>query len=179
MRTLKVKIATLLLLTVGLGYSQEKKMMHQDHHKMDKGEMKMMDSKIPKFNNEKVTTAYKDYLNLKSAILKSDQELAKEAAEKLVHSLGKLQGTDQLQQAATRLNKSSDLASQKAAFSEFSNAFASFLEGKVQEDQLYLARCPMANNNSGGFWLSHEEAIQNPFFAGKMLKCGSIQETIK
>lgn len=179
MRILKVKIAAVLFMTVSLGYSQEKKMMHQDHHQMEKGEMKMMDSKIPKFNNEKVTTAYKDYLNLKSAILKSDQELAKEAAEQLVHSLGKLQGTDQLQQAATRLNNSSDLASQKAAFSEFSNAFGSFLEGKVQEDQLYLARCPMANNNSGGFWLSHEEAIQNPFFAGKMLKCGSIQETIK
>jgi membrane carboxypeptidase/penicillin-binding protein len=179
MRTLKVKIATLLLLTVGLGYSQEKKMMHQDHHKMDKDEMIMMDSKIPKFKNEKVTTAYEDYLNLKSTILKSDQELAKEAAEQLVHSLEKLQGTDQLQQAATKLAASPDLESQKAAFSDFSSEFADFLKGKVAENQLYLARCPMANNSSGGFWLSHEEAIQNPFFAGKMLKCGSIQETIK
>jgi hypothetical protein len=73
MKILKVKIAAVLFMTVSLGYSQEKKMMHQDHHKMEKGEMKMMDSKIPKFNNEKITTAYEDYLTLKAAILKSDQ----------------------------------------------------------------------------------------------------------
>jgi hypothetical protein len=179
MKTLKVKTAVVLLLAVSLGYSQEKKMMHHDHENMESGEMKMMDSKIPKFNNEKITTAYEDYLTLKAAILKSDQELAKKEAEQLLNSIAKLEGTDGLQKVATKLAANRNLESQKAAFSDFSSEFADFLKGKVAENQLYFARCPMANNNSGGFWLSHEEAIQNPFFGGKMLKCGSIQETIK
>lgn len=179
MKTLKVKTAVVLLLAVSLGYSQEKKMMHHDHENMESGEMKMMDSKIPKFNNEKITTAYEDYLTLKAAILKSDQELAKEEAEQLLGALGEFEGTGQLKKIVTKVTTSPNLEAQKGAFSEFSNAFASFLEGKIADNQLYLARCPMANNSSGGFWLSHEEAIQNPFFSGKMLKCGSIQETIK
>jgi hypothetical protein len=179
MKTLKVKIAAVLLLVISLGYSQENKMMHHDHNKMDSGEMKMVDNEFPEFKDEKTAVAYAGYSNLKAAILKSDQARAKEEAEQLLSSLAEFKGADQLQKAATKLTSSSDLESQKAAFSEFSNAFASFLEGKIQDNQLYLARCPMANNNSGGFWLNHEEAIQNPFFGGKMLKCGNIQDIIK
>jgi hypothetical protein len=179
MRILKVKMAVVLLLAVSLGYSQEKKMMHHDHENMESGEMKMMDSEIPEFKNGKVTASYESYINLKAAIRNSDQELVKKEAEQLLNSLAKLEGTDRLQKAATKLAASPDPESQKAAFSDFSSEFADFLKGKVAENQLYFARCPMANNNAGGFWLSHEEAIQNPFFGGKMLKCGSIQETIK
>lgn len=179
MKTLKVKTAVVLLLTVSLGYSQEKKMMHHDHENMKSGEMKMMDSEIPTFKNGKITASYESYLNLKAAIQKSDQELAKEEAEQLLNSLAKLEGTNRLQKGATKLAASPDLESQKAAFSDFSGEFADFLKGRVAESQLYLARCPMANNNSGGFWLSHKKEIHNPFFGGKMLTCGSIKETIK
>lgn len=68
MTTLKVKTAVVLLLTVSLGYSQEKKMMHHDHDNMESGEMKMMDSEIPTFKNGKITAFYESYLNLKGAI---------------------------------------------------------------------------------------------------------------
>ncbi len=42
---------------------------------------------------------------------------------------------------------------------------------------IYLQFCPMANDNSGGYWFSNQEAIKNPYFGSKMLKCGSTKET--
>lgn len=32
--------------------------------------------------------------------------------------------------------------------------------------------CPVAFNNSGGFWIQEEEDIMNPYFGSKMLNCG-------
>ena len=44
---------------------------------------------------------------------------------------------------------------------------------------VYIEFCPMANDNKGGYWLSTEEKIQNPYFGKKMLKCGEVKATIK
>jgi hypothetical protein len=37
----------------------------------------------------------------------------------------------------------------------------------------------MARNNQGGFWLSDDEEIRNPYFGDKMLTCGSVTEKLK
>lgn len=44
---------------------------------------------------------------------------------------------------------------------------------------LYIEFCPMADNNKGGYWISAQENILNPYFGDKMLTCGSVMETIK
>ncbi|OUR97623.1 heavy metal transporter [Flavobacteriales bacterium 33_180_T64] len=46
------------------------------------------------------------------------------------------------------------------------------------EKTLYQDFCPMANNNKGAYWLSEVEAIKNPYFGSKMMKCGSIKRQI-
>jgi hypothetical protein len=50
---------------------------------------------------------------------------------------------------------------------------------KVVSGSLFVEYCPMANNNEGGFWLSNEKEIKNPYFGDMMLKCGSVKETIQ
>ncbi len=45
--------------------------------------------------------------------------------------------------------------------------------------KLYSQFCPMADNNKGGFWLSLEEEIQNPYFGDAMLTCGSVEQIIE
>ncbi|MEI6866176.1 efflux RND transporter periplasmic adaptor subunit [Flavicella sp.] len=51
---------------------------------------------------------------------------------------------------------------------------------KMDENKtLYLKFCPMTNNNSGGYWLSIEKEIQNPYYGQSMLKCGEIKQEIK
>ncbi|MFT5970040.1 MAG: Cu(I)/Ag(I) efflux system membrane fusion protein, partial [Flavobacteriales bacterium] len=43
-------------------------------------------------------------------------------------------------------------------------------------DTLYLQFCPMANSNKGGYWLSQEKEVKNPYFGLNMLKCGTIEK---
>jgi Cu(I)/Ag(I) efflux system membrane fusion protein len=45
-----------------------------------------------------------------------------------------------------------------------------------EELTLYLIFCPMAFGGKGGYWLQDSEAIKNPYFGSKMLKCGEIQD---
>jgi Cu(I)/Ag(I) efflux system membrane fusion protein len=42
----------------------------------------------------------------------------------------------------------------------------------------YYEFCPMAFNNTGGFWLSDSKTIRNPYFGDKMLTCGQVRETL-
>jgi hypothetical protein len=51
--------------------------------------------------------------------------------------------------------------------------------GQLSAGALYLEYCPMANGNEGAYWLSNEKQIKNPYFGDKMLKCGSVKETIQ
>lgn len=179
MRTLQVNFAAVMLLVASLSYGQDNGTMNHDNHEMEMGEMHMTSSEIPKFKDKEITAAYKQYNAIKSAIFQSKGDLVREEAKKLITSLEKLEGGEAVHKAANELAASSSPDSRKAAFSELSSKMASFLEaGKLAEDQLYLAHCPMANNNSGGFWIHHEKEVINPFFGGKMLKCGSIKETI-
>ena len=45
-------------------------------------------------------------------------------------------------------------------------------------DKLFVQFCPMADNNTGAFWISREDQILNPYFGDMMLNCGSVEEII-
>jgi len=45
--------------------------------------------------------------------------------------------------------------------------------------KVYEQFCPMAENNTGAFWLSLQEQIKNPYLGQKMLKCGNVESTIE
>ncbi|PCH98369.1 MAG: efflux transporter periplasmic adaptor subunit [Bacteroidetes bacterium] len=81
------------------------------------------------------------------------------------------------------LSKSVNIGEQRSIFLTLSTALSdvSQLLGVVMKEDrsLYLEYCPMADDNKGGYWLSTEEKIQNPYFGAKMLKCGSVKQVIK
>lgn len=49
---------------------------------------------------------------------------------------------------------------------------------EIKEGALYYQHCPMVFDNQGAYWLSTEKEIRNPYHGDKMLKCGSVKETI-
>ena len=59
----------------------------------------------------------------------------------------------------------------KQAFSDFS---LSFKAAHKNSKKMYLMKCPMANSDKGGYWLSGKPEVNNPYFGGNMLKCGII-----
>jgi hypothetical protein len=43
---------------------------------------------------------------------------------------------------------------------------------------VYHTFCPMAFDDKGGYWLSEEKKVYNPYFGDEMLHCGKVTETL-
>ncbi len=131
------------------------------------------------FKDAKLDLAYKQYIQLKDALVASKPDEAKELSAKLQKSLLALNNSKGSAEAG-KIAGSVKLAEQRKAFSLLSNEMSSLVKvNKPSAGTLYLEYCPMANNNEGAYWLSNEKEIKNPYFGDKMLKCGSVKETIQ
>src|SRR6478609_351085 len=131
------------------------------------------------FKDAKVETAYKDYIQLKNALVASKAEEAKDAAGKLKTSLASVKDGKNAMTEAAKISKATGLDEIRKTFASLSNEMKTVVKaGQVSKGELYLEYCPMANNNAGAYWLSNEKEIKNPYFGDAMLKCGSVKETI-
>lgn len=131
------------------------------------------------FQDEKLSNAYGAYVQLKDAFVTSDHATARTAAGALQASLAGVANSSKASEIAASINKSSSLEEQRKFFSTLSDEMAKLVKaGKLSMGSIYLEYCPMANNNAGAFWLSNEKEIKNPYFGDRMLRCGSVKETI-
>jgi hypothetical protein len=132
------------------------------------------------FKDDKLGTAYTHYIHLKDALVASNASEAKKAASELQKALGSVSNGKKAVDEASKVSATADLEEQRKAFSGLSNEMTALVKnGKLSSGSLYVEYCPMANNNDGGFWLSNEKQIKNPYFGDAMLKCGSVKETIQ
>lgn len=132
------------------------------------------------FKDAKVETAYKNYIQLKNALVASKTDEAKEAAGKLKTSLASVNDGKSAMTEATKISKATSLDEIRRTFALLSNEMKTVVKAsQLSKGELYLEYCPMANNNTGAYWLSNEKEIKNPYFGDKMLKCGSVKETIR
>ena len=133
------------------------------------------------------------YLTLKDALVATDGEASKEAANQVLSSLAKIdmslvkddahnywmkqQGA--IKAHSEKITTSDDIEEQRKQFDFLSQALvkATKVFG-IGEATLYVQHCPMANNNEGADWLSNVEEIRNPYFGDKMLTCGLVKTTI-
>lgn len=125
--------------------------------------------------------AIQAYLHLKDALVKSDADEARKNAKMLVASLDNMRDEPEMEsirEAGMKIHQSSDINEQREAFKSLSDEFADLAEHKDMGIKLYKQYCPMAFENAGGFWLSAEEEIYNPYYGDKMLHCGVVKEEI-
>lgn len=142
-------------------------------------EQKKTDQAMVMFKDPKLGKAYEHYIHVKNSLVASDNEEAKASAIELSQALRNAKVSTASIEAATKLANTSDLDEQRKLFSTLSNEMVTLVkDGKLSMGMLYLEYCPMANNNSGAYWLSNEKEIKNPYFGDKMLKCGSVKEMI-
>lgn len=142
---------------------------------------------------QQTKTLLDSYLNIKNALVESSAEETKEAASNMLAHVKDFTGNDLPEEQqdfykeqadiledhlrnmvqATEVNKQRDhfVVITKNIY-ELTKAF------DPTEETLYYQYCPMAFNNSGGYWLSAQEEIRNPYFGDKMLKCGRVAETL-
>lgn len=169
---MKTKLTTLALaLCCGMTFAQH------DHTGHDQSKTQ---TAAATFKDAKLGTAYSNYLKVKDALVASNAEETKQAATELQKSLSDVKGADAVLSATTKLAGASALAEQRQLFSTVSNEMTTLVKGgQLSAGALYLEYCPMANGNEGAYWLSNEKQIKNPYFGDRMLKCGSVKETIQ
>ncbi len=134
----------------------------------------------PVFENTQFNDIFQSYLSMKDAMVKSDAIATKESAMKLNEKLIAFKAKKQLISLSQKIATENDIEKQRLAFLNLSIMMIELTKTqKLKTGAAYVAYCPMADNNNGGFWLTDENAIRNPYFGDKMMKCGKIKETIK
>lgn len=174
---------------------------HDDHAGMEHASTEKMPEEAsgPAYTvdgqfQKQLATAFAAYVELKDAFVATDAALVKEKAEvtrKALSGVDMQLVTDAAHNdwmtylsgmdiALKEIQATDDIEAQRTAFSPLSDNFyksikAFGLGGTIA----YYEYCPMAFNNEGGYWLSDNNAIRNPYFGDRMLKCGSVQEMLQ
>lgn len=127
-----------------------------------------------------VTSILTGYLAIKDALVATNATKASAVAEQLLPMLSSDDETMSLLKESTQtIAGSTDAEAQRAAFEMLSeNIYKYVKENELERETLYRQYCPMAFNNKGAYWLSTSNEIRNPYFGDKMLKCGSVRETL-
>jgi hypothetical protein len=170
---MKTKMITLFLVLGSWGAFAQ-------HDHAAKKDDKPMDQNMAMFKDAKLSVAYEHYVHVKDALVASKGDEAKKGATELQKALQDVSASSAATKAAAEIAASTELEVQRQAFSKLSNEMATLVKGgKLSMGMLYLDYCPMANGNTGAYWLSNAKEIKNPYFGDKMLKCGSVKETIQ
>ena len=161
----------------------------------DMSKMVMIDkSKIDSKFKKQLATVVDTYIKLKDALADDDTATAQIEAVKVKESLEKvdmlllmgdahnewMKALKPTKKQVDIIINSREIGTQRAAFlilsKDLSDAVKTFgidTGGKP----VYLEFCPMADDNNGGFWLSYDKKIKNPFFGKEMSTCGEVKET--
>lgn len=126
------------------------------------------------------------YFDVKEALQEDDAVGAKEEAAELLAALGAFTTTDEAAIALIEKMKqevagmaSDDIKQQRAHFEPLSHQTKELLQVVGSDRVVYEQYCPMYNDNTGGMWLSEEEALLNPLFGDMMLRCGATKLEMK
>jgi hypothetical protein len=143
---------------------------------------------------QQLASVFTAYVSLKDAFVSSDASKVKTESASAQAALGKvdmklLSGVahndwmnylNGLKTSLQSIQSTDDIEMQREAFSDLSgHLYKSIKAYGLGGANAYYDFCPMAFDNQGGFWLSNEDKILNPYFGDKMLTCGAVKEKLK
>lgn len=142
---------------------------------------------------QQLSGVFTSYVSLKESFVATDPNQVKAEAAKTQAALSKMDMmlltgvahndwmnySGGLEAALKDMLATDDIEAQRASFSKLSdNLYNSIKAYGLGGTVAYYDFCPMAFNDDGGYWLSDVTEIRNPYFGDKMLKCGSVEETL-
>jgi len=140
-----------------------------------------------------INSVYQSYNQLKDALVADDSVVATTKADAVLADLNKVDMNLLKQPEAhkvwmtekplliAQLNEvvgTKSLVAQRQAFLQISNSMIHLVENFGVSQKVLVQFCPMADDFKGGYWLSQDMAIKNPYFGHKMLTCGSTKLVI-
>lgn len=142
---------------------------------------------------KQLASVTQSYLVLKDALVATDKIQASKSATQLLEKLTQvdmsllkgdahnywMEQLAALQAHSQKIAALEEVVEQRQQFDFLSQALIKTIKTfGVSEGTYYIQHCPMAFDDSGADWISNVEAIRNPYFGDRMLKCGIVQETI-
>ncbi|WP_417885118.1 efflux RND transporter periplasmic adaptor subunit [Zunongwangia sp.] len=165
---------------------QGKKSMMSRNAADNNDNAKVMEINLPKKMQLAFKPVLQDYLNLKDALVTSDAASAKLAAQKALAEINNIDRAalnkilssyfKAIQDKFESISASEDITAQREDFIALSQNMIALILNFDEIEQVYIQRCPMANDNKGATWISKNKEIKNPYFGQQMLGCG---ETIR
>jgi hypothetical protein len=148
-----------------------------DIAKTDTTAVKVVDAKISDTTN--TANVFSAYIELKNQFLKSDVAGIKAASSTLESKLAGIKGCAETATLANKIATTDDIKNQRAAFLTLSSDVVALVKGsKIKTTAIYVDYCPMADGGKGGYWLSLDKKIANPYFPEHMKECGSVKEQL-
>ncbi|NML21356.1 DUF3347 domain-containing protein [Pseudoflavitalea sp. G-6-1-2] len=130
--------------------------------------------------DDMLNAVYQQYAALTAALVESDAAKAKVAANAIEAGAKELKGAEAIAAAAAKITTAKDIDAQRIAYSDLSNNLITLVKKSgINSGELYVEFCPMAMNDKGGYWISNDKAIKNPYFGASMLTCGDVKETLQ
>ena len=119
---------------------------------------------------------FQNYLQLRTALVNADAAGAADAAGNMAETLegDRPEGA----RLARSIAEADELEEQRRYFAELGEALGPLFSEGLTGGTIYRQHCPMAFDGEGADWYSDAEAIRNPYFGDKMLRCGRTEETI-
>ena len=157
-----------------------------------------MEASEPQFRvddkfQEQLASVFTSYIELKDAFVDTDPKKVQREASETKEALAKvdmklLSGAAHndwmnylaaIQKSVNEIQASDDIETQREAFSTLSDdLYKSIKAFGLNGKEAFYEYCPMAFDNEGGYWLSDQATIRNPYFGEKMLTCGEVKEKL-
>ncbi len=191
-----VSVAALSLVLMACGSKQEHAAhdeVAEDEAVSDSANTSSPEHTVDAAFQQQLSGVFDNYVGLKDAFVASDPAKVKQTA---TSTLSALENVDMalltgvahhdwmtylegMQTALKQIEASSDIEAQRQSFASVTDAlYKSIKSFGLSGKTAYYEFCPMAFNDKGGYWLSNEKQIRNPYFGDKMLTCGSVVETL-
>jgi hypothetical protein len=168
-----------VLLTV-LGIASLTACSNQAQKSEQSNEKSPAEAAINSTKQEQSNPLLSQYLAIKTALVESDFEKTKKlAAEKMDNKNLSEKVLKAIASPLKMISEAKDIAGQREHFKTLSEKVYEIAQkNKLSENTLYRQFCPMAFGGEGGYWLSSNEEIMNPYFGDRMLHCGVVKEEL-
>ncbi|MGB3143586.1 MAG: efflux RND transporter periplasmic adaptor subunit [Maribacter sp.] len=167
----------------------KRSMMNQGADEVTVSDVPMMKMTFPESFQNDFKEVLEEYLKMKDAFVNSDKEEVSSGAKSTkiglesisTANLGKMEVShiSAITQRLEAIAKGETIEKQRENFVILNENMVPVVLniGKLTKN-MFVQKCPMANNNNGAFWISSEKEIRNPYYGEQMMTCGSIIESI-
>jgi hypothetical protein len=130
--------------------------------------------------NDTISKIYDRYIRLKDALINSDSRSASTAATELANALDNIKGCENTSTIVNEIGKSSGIKEQRMKFVQLNSDIVPMMKNaKLSSGSIFVMYCPMADDGKGGYWLSSNKEIRNPYYGKEMIDCGEVKEEIQ